>query len=228
MKLTTKNCIWVTGTGRSGTSLIAWILSELGWDMGVKVRPGGKTGYGEAPHVCRTNSQIIVALREAAPWIDDPDLNLAFRKPGDPKALPVPPYPVPTPDLVKKLSKRFEADLNSHKGKSFKDPRLKATFPIWTAANVLPDHVILCCRNFHETIESEERTGLGMIGRRPERAAQQLGALFQAILDAKVSYTVVQYPEIKDIEYCVSIFGNIFDIPEERLREVLSRCINKT
>lgn len=123
----------IIGEGRSGTSLTAHILKEMGVNMGDRLKGanhGNKDGYWENPDFVNMNIKII----------EDNEFDINQ-------------YPVPRPALVQarvedKYNKEIESLVKKYQRGVWgaKDPRFLYTYPLYEP--YLEDvHFVVCYRN---------------------------------------------------------------------------------
>jgi hypothetical protein len=206
--------IVVTGVGRSGTSLVALLYRELGFDPGGEWYPEWGAGL-EDPSVVELNSAIIralgvgIPLRDAPGWLQDlklpmpPAVRTFFRSRFEvlPEILTRRPsvrwerFPATVarfaPDLVR------EAQAHS----VVKDPRFCWTLPVWAASGASIDHVLVCLRNVDSMLRSWLR--MGRLNRGSWTATknafiQATGMCLSAVTDYDLDHAFVQFPHFVD------------------------------
>ena len=198
--------IVITGVGRSGTSFLAQVYRELGFDPGGRWLPAVSAGYED---------DEVVAANELVAH----DLGLLFL--GGPR--PAPPgrggllssrrgkgRPA-TPDQFDTIDpERVQPAVELHRDRVrkvaaehvvVKDPRFCWTMPVWLRAGAKIDHVVLSTRAMDAVIAS--RRAAGHLRYRTEAAATNeliyaLGVCLAAITEFDVPYSIVRFPHVLD------------------------------
>jgi hypothetical protein len=214
--------IIITGPGRGGTSLVASLYRELGFDPGGVWDPHANAGL-EDYEVVRANGHIIRDLRlsvlagrevgerlrsEHSDVLDDTPpprfrsrvrdavQGLAFRALGrDVEQLGLMPW------------ERFDAVVDRYRPRLLelasthpvvKDPRFCWTLGVWAAAGVGIEHVLLCLRNVDAMVES--RVAAGQILFKSKAGAKNamiygIGLCVASLHDHRIPYSIVQFPD---------------------------------
>jgi hypothetical protein len=127
-----RDCI-ILGSGRSGTSLAAGMLANVGYFMGDELWPGdvgNPKGYFEDRKVNSINDELLAPLTPAKParrlrrWIRTEGYPLSLSRwlavvPPD-SSIPCP------PEMIERIKAA-----TSHRPFCFKDPRFCYTLPLW-------------------------------------------------------------------------------------------------
>jgi hypothetical protein len=125
------NCL-ILGSGRSGTSLLAGMLSAAGYFMGDYLVPADESnprGYFEDDEVNAINEELLVPVTPPLDWPAYGWRWLAAVPVGTPLSCP--------PDIAERM-----AALTARSPFCFKDPRFCYTLPLWR--RFLSDPVFLC------------------------------------------------------------------------------------
>jgi hypothetical protein len=210
--------IVITGPGRSGTSFIARLYKELGFD------PGGEwvaeiEGGLESPAIVAINEEIIEALgvtpmgvpggvwrtvRHGGKALVPERYRAAIRRRA--KFLPWMRRAQPGmlrwqrfDQVVKRFSPRLEALAASHA--VCKDSRFLWTLPVWCAAGVPIQHVLISFRNLDATVKSRGR--MDSLRFTSESGARNsivygMGLTLLAVEEHRVPYSVVRFPDFLD------------------------------
>jgi len=200
--------IVITGVGRSGTSFLAQVYRELGFDPGGRWMPSVSAGYED---------DDVVAANELVAH----DLGLLFL--GGPRPMPPerarkgflaglrPRRLLASPDGFDTIEPGRIAPALDHHGERLrtlaathvvvKDPRFCWTMPVWLRAGAAIDHVVLSTRSMDAVIAS--RRAAGHLRYRTEAAATNellygLGVCVAALLDYDVPHSVVRFPHVLD------------------------------
>jgi hypothetical protein len=199
--------IVITGLGRSGTSLLAAIYRELGFDPGGTWFPEINAGL-EADPVVEANELIAQ------------DLGISFLGPGDRspgrfrmrlessrssalrRLLPRPYDPVDRDDaLAVAEARRDQLCAIAASLDVVKDPRFCWTLGVWGAAGAPIDHVVMTMRNLDAVVRSRRRAGHANF---PSDAAARdaftyaLGLCVSALHDHRIPHAAVRYPDLLD------------------------------
>jgi hypothetical protein len=126
-----KNCI-ILGSGRSGTSMVAGVLSKSGYYMGENLYPARDSnpkGFFEDPEINGINEEILAPYTSRKPWISG---NWFYqRQPlnyGQKWLVRLPLY------INVKANRKIEDRIKkviTQQPYCFKDPRFSYTLPIW-------------------------------------------------------------------------------------------------
>ena len=207
----------ITGPGRSGTSLIAKVYRELGFDPGGEWIEEINAGL-ESHEIVRANAKIMSDLgvgllgpprtplmpapvarawkRVAPVWVDT-RLRLLFSR---------------LPALVMRRRgfmrwDRFEDVVEKHRtalqalADSYdvmKDPRFCWTLDVWAAAGVEIDRVLLCVRALDASIRSRYAAGhLELVSGGEARTwtVYGLGLCMTAIANHRLAFRVLRFPD---------------------------------
>jgi hypothetical protein len=217
--------IVVTGPGRGGTSFIASLYRELGFDPGGEWFDDVNAGL-EDWDVVRANGAIIRELRvsvlasreagdkirrEHAEELDDvapPRIKTAIGNALRILALRILDRPTQEIDLMP--WDRFDEVVEHHRrrlqglGASrhvVKDPRFCWTLGVWAAAPVPIEHVVLCMRNLDAMVQSRIKAGqIAFRGIAPAKNsfAYGLGLCLSSLHDYRIPYSIVQFPDFLD------------------------------
>ena len=244
--------IVITGPGRSGTSLIAQIYRELGFDPGGVWIPEYNAGY-EDHDIVTANSGIIRDLRITA-LADSYGNEMLRREIRDPTDPPRPKLSWWLGTKAARLAERWlgrRADpLELISWESFdeivearraaltemarrfqvaKDPYFCWTLAAWAAAGAQIEHVLVCVRNFDAMVESRFAAGQLFFSSRSgakNSFAYGLGLCMMAIYEHRLSHSVVRFPDF--LKEPVSLFEALrFPTPVtyERFHEAFSRIV---
>jgi hypothetical protein len=207
--------IIITGPGRSGTSVLAQLYKELGFD------PGGEwfteiQGGLEPPEVVEVNEEILEALG-LSPMGAPGGGRRRVRRAG--KAMIPPRYRAwlryalrrmpwmgsSQPSLMRwedldqtvaEFAPRLHAIAQRYR--VTKDPRFFWTLPVWAAAQVPIDHVLISIRNLDATVKSRARMdSLRFHGESGARNSviYGLGLTLYGLEDHGIPYSLVRFPD---------------------------------
>jgi hypothetical protein len=177
--------IVITGPGRSGTSFLARLYLELGFDPGGAWDGKIRAGFEEAETVA-LNTEICGALQ--APMGNPPSAPLGSQR----------------WDLVGDLAKQHRSRLHeiAEKHEVVKDPRFCWTLGVWLEAGVPIEHVVLAFRRVDDVIESAGHAGMvAMPGSEQERnlmrsvRVYRMGSLVTTVGDYDVANTILWFPK---------------------------------
>jgi hypothetical protein len=177
--------IVITGSGRSGTSMMADLYKKLGFDPGggwdKKIRAGR-----EAPEIVEINNQLNIDLQ--APIKAQQSTSVGQQR----------------WDLVPALAEKYGPRLRelSNKFEVVKDPRFSWTLRVWFEAQANIDHVIVMMRRVDDVMKSARYAGMA----RQEPSDEQrnlpkavlmyrIGSMLTAIGDYKIPSTTIWFPE---------------------------------
>ena len=212
--------IVITGVGRSGTSFLAQVYRELGFDPGGRWLPAVSAGYED---------DEVVAANELVAH----DLGLLFL--GGPRPMPpkrvgdgllsaLRPRRPSGPDLFDTIRPdRIQPAVDHHRDRLqsvaathtvVKDPRFCWTMPVWLRAGAAIDHVVLSTRAMDAVIAS--RRAAGHLRYRTEAAATNeliyaLGVCLDAIAEHDVNHSIVRFPHVLD---CPETLASTLPFPE--------------
>lgn len=200
--------IVITGVGRSGTSFVAQVYRELGFDPGGKWLASVNAGF-EDDEVVSANELVAHDLgllflggpRPAPPGSAGGGLLASLKARGRPAS----------PDQFDTIEpSRLQPAVDRHRDQLrrvaashpvVKDPRFCWTMPVWLLAGASIDHVVLSTRAMDAVIAS--RRAAGHLRYRTEAAATNeliyaLGVCFAALSEHDVPHSVVRFPHILD------------------------------
>jgi hypothetical protein len=211
----------ITGPGRSGTSVIAQMYKELGFDPGGEWFEDVRAGL-EDPEIVRLNEDILRALgagrraRSAPPPLVSKTARgvirfamsatvaqdvLAHRRGfhGMKRGVLSPIHWDRVDAAVSVFGTRVR-ELASARS-VVKDPRFSWTLGVWLLSGADIEHVLVCVRDPCSMARS--RVEAGHIPSRWERAARDafvyaLGACLEAISARNVPYDMVRFPDFLD------------------------------
>lgn len=206
--------IVVTGLGRSGTSLIALLYRELGFDPGGEWYEHMDAGL-ENPDVVTLNSRIIRGLGVGYPLRELPGWarGLEERLPGRAAAALRGWFEV-TPEIwsrrpavrwqrfdsvVRGLAPRLVAVARART--VAKDPRFCWTLGTWAAAGAPIDHVLVCLRNVDSVIGSRVRLGdlsPGSWSASRNAMIMAAGMCLTSIHDHGLEHAILRFPAFLD------------------------------
>ena len=170
--------IIITGTGRSGTSLLAKILKDLGFDI--------HGGWDEEINAGLEDSRVVSLNMKMLADLGCSDPALGWDSFRPKKGF-----------LIKKIYQGTINDLNSSLVAA-KDPRFSITLPIWLKNGAKIDQVIVSLRPLEEVYQSK-------IKYRPRFSSKprswwlkhlqwQVGFLMKTISDYNIPSLIVNYP----------------------------------
>ena len=210
--------IVITGPGRSGTSLIAKLYLELGFDPGGSWIPSTNAGLEET-EVVRANLLIMrdLGFGVLGPPVSSSPLTrpvLALWKRIAPARIErrVNRIVYRLPTFVSRRRgfmrwDRFQQVVEKHRSylhevarerEVVKDPRFMWTLGIWAAAGVEIDHVLVCVRPLNAMIKS--RAAAGHLSYHPQAETRTalvygLGLCMTAIYDNRFPHSIQQFPD---------------------------------
>jgi hypothetical protein len=246
--------IVIAGQGRSGTSLIARIYKELGFDPGGEWDPTANMGFETAP-VHAANEQIIEALGMGEPgrrfrFIPDNRLPVSVKRRGKrllPPALrerliwlaKQPPWRSATAlslvdwerfdDTVSRLRPVLHEVARNRP--VAKDPRFSWTLPVWVAAEVPIEHVVVCVRSVDAVID--RRMHYKWIPPRSRVAAKNwfvfgLGVCMTTIYDYRLSHGMLRFPGfVDDPDEVFAALRFPEEVTRERFGEAFARSVRR-
>jgi len=246
--------IVITGQGRSGTSLIAKLYKELGfdpggvwfdetrsglededivtangyilWDLGVSV----DTDRFSGDRIERRNLQGALtpvgrARAYVGSWLDVVVRALLDR--GDDLTL----VPWSRMDAV---AARYTSSLRglAESHAVAKDPRFCWTLAAWAKSGAAIDHVLVCVRNVDAMVRS--RMLAQQVVFRTESAAKNsyvyaMGLLMTAIHDFRLPYSVIQFPDfLDDPDALYDVLRFPAPVDRERFRDAWTRVVDRS
>jgi len=187
--------IVITGVGRSGTSYLARVYRELGFDPGGHWQPDINAGL-EADDVVSANERLAR------------DLGLRFF--GAPTRSPLgrwmpqrrSAYHGVDPETIAALAAEYGEELRALAGRAVaKDPRFCWTMAVWAAAGASIDHVVISVRAMDAIVDSRVAAGHLRFGPRHvavNELVHGLGLCVAAVVDHRLPYSVVRFPDYLD------------------------------
>lgn len=212
--------IVITGPGRSGTSFLASLAHQLGFDVGGGWSERLAAGR-EAGPIVQVNDEIIRELGAEGLWRMQAvgerravERRLAAAGKGMPRALRGPAGTVVRRLLGTSLARdrsglRWD-DLDSvtarHRDRLralaaeheiVKDPRFGWTLPVWVAAGAAPSHVLVSLRDLSAMVGSRERAEPTLTDASAARNAivYSVGLCLTTLYDAGIEHSVVRFPD---------------------------------
>jgi hypothetical protein len=204
--------IVLTGPGRSGTSLLALLYRELGFDPGGRWRDEVRAGLedrrcvdlnqavldamGTSPNGRRGDvpPQVRASLRHIVPKGLRQRARQHFRSRTPQRTIP----PVRwsrVPDVVDQLGSSLRA--YAAQTAVVKDPRFCFTLGVWLASGAPIDHVVVTVRDSAASAASRVKADLSKFADEDTMRTSTvlgLGALFDTLLSADVPYRVLRFP----------------------------------
>ena len=213
--------IVITGVGRSGTSFLAQVYRELGFDPGGRWLPAVSAGY-EDDEVVAANELVahdLGLLFLGGPRPMPPkragDGFLAGLRPRRPTSSPEH-FDTIEPDRIGPVADRHQDRLQGVAANHVvvKDPRFCWTMPVWLQAGAAIEHVVLSTRTMDAVIAS--RRLAGHLRYRTEAAATNeliyaLGVCLSAISEHEVPHSIVRFPHVLD---CPEQLASTLPFPE--------------
>lgn len=238
--------IVITGPGRSGTSILAQLYKELGFD------PGGEWvadihGGLEPPDIVDVNERILDAVgvspmgapgggrarirhagKALVPMRHQASLRRALRR--------LPWMGAAQPSLMRwenltETAARFTPELARLAGRYTvtKDPRFFWTLPVWAEANAPIEHVLVSIRDLDATVKSRGRMdSLRFHGESGARnsIAYGLGLTLFALEDHHIPYSLVRFPDfLTDPDTVLTAARFPQPVDEARFREVFREIV---
>ncbi len=197
----------ITGLGRSGTTFLAHVFKNAGYDLGdvntEEIGVNGPTGGGmEHEEFTRVNMRLQSCIRSL--WTSE---NTKESKPPSIEEMLIIGRPM--------FNQKWPFVL--------KDPRFCDTSWIWHAAGYRPKHLFLCMRNPYERIASvQEMTKLKTVEEQHhialiQKTYYQYFSVYSTqllCLENDIPLTLVHYPRIgKDKEYAEKILSPFIKNP---------------
>jgi hypothetical protein len=210
--------IVVTGPGRSGTSFLARLYAELGFDPGGRWEPAVNAGF-EDKEIVETNLQLAkemgVSIRErrggrtlqalgTAVHLSEGRVSSKLRRPVA-RAVDALRYSRQTPDLmhwdsVEAVARRHGENLRSlaKVRQVAKDPRFSFTLRAWLASGAEIDSVVFTIRPLDAMADSRVR--VRMYSDRARDWARHnycygIGLLWTAAAEYRLPMSVLRYPD---------------------------------
>ena len=200
--------IVITGVGRSGTSFLAQVYRELGFDPGGRWQPAINAGY-EDDEVVSANELVAHDLGllflggpRPMPRVKGVRGRLAsVRAHGRPAARDQ--FDTIDPRRLAPAVERHQDNLRKVAATHdvVKDPRFCWTMPVWLRSAAAIDHVVLSTRSMDAVIGS--RRSAGHLRYRTESAASNeltyaLGVCLGAIAEHEIPHSIVRFPHVVD------------------------------
>jgi hypothetical protein len=206
--------IVVTGVGRSGTSLVALLYRELGFDPGGDWYPEWGAGL-EHPGVVELNTELLRALGVGFPLRDAPEWmrHAMSRLPPAAGRFLRSRFEVLPEILTHRPAVRWErfTGVVSRYGPALveeakrhrvvKDPRFCWTLPAWAAAGAPIEHVLITLRNVDSMLRSWIRMGRlepGSWAATKTAFIQAAGMCLTAVHDYELEHDIVRFPRFVD------------------------------
>jgi hypothetical protein len=231
--------IIITGLGRSGTSALAKLYRELGFDPGGGWTPEVNAG-AEHPEFYPLNNKLaaelgmsmVNPLPQKSPAPTGRRSRQPFRKPSAaaaPKA--------PRVSLAK--WKRFDEVVARHRDTMVelaartpvvKDPRFAFTLPLWLAAGAPIEHVTITMRAMSDIVASRSSAGLTKFTPSELRNSLTygLGMIVATVTEHDVSHAFVKFPDfISDPEGLYAALRFPEPVPFDRFAQVAGRVLQK-
>jgi len=216
--------IVITGPGRSGTSVIALIYRELGFDPGGKWLAQVNAGF-EAPEVVKLNNAIIEDLG-IAPLIKGHRPGIRYRHPrlasfADSASLLLPQWLVEKAKAILesydrqgqlKLARweRFEDVVSKYRttlrevsrsNAVIKDPRFCWTLMVWAAAGAQVDYVVMCIRALDSMVRSRLAAGhlkTKSLGDAKNSLVYAMGMCFSTLYSYDIPHSILKFPDFTE------------------------------
>lgn len=235
--------IVLTGPGRSGTSLLALLYHELGFDPGgrwndevragledercVELNQAVLDGMGASPNGRRGDVPPAVrsTLRRLVPQGMRQRARQRFRERTPQRTLP----PVRwsrVPDIVERLGPQLRA--YAEETAVVKDPRFCFTLGVWLASGARIDHVVVTVRDSAASASSRVSADLSKFADDDLMRTSTvlgLGTLFDVLLNTDVPHRVLRFPSWPgDVDNLATLpFPGAESVPTERVRTAVER-----
>jgi len=213
--------IIITGPGRSGTSVVARLYRELGFDPGGQWDPSIRAGL-EEPDITEVNN-LITAKLGCDPLIRGHGPGILYRYPYVKGFAHAMGRILPRP-LLSKVTKLFcpkrdrtgqlrlinweridnvvetyKTTLQelSHSHVVVKDPRFSWTLPVWAAAGAQIDHVVLCIRALDSMVRSRLKAGhleTRLLAEVKNSLIYGTGVCLTGLYSYDIQHSIVQFP----------------------------------
>lgn len=200
--------IVVTGLGRSGTSFVAALYRELGFEPGGRWFPEVRAGL-EDHEVVRLNEQLV---RDLGVGVPERELSPRLRKVGEwapwlwrrrQRLQPLPETFGLRPQVAWERFPRVVARYGPRLRKAaaervvVKHPRFCWTIGVWAAAGAEIDHVLVCLRNLDAILASRRKAGMLEPTDRSRNAfLYGLGLCIQSLVDHDIPHDFVRFPRM--------------------------------
>ncbi len=210
--------IVVTGPGRSGTSLVASLYRELGFDPGGEWIAETNAGF-ESWDVVIANSRILSDLRCSTLTNREADRRIRRSIAGEVDGQPLRGVRTAVQTVARKalgqsdqglelvpwarfdeVVEKHAASLRAIAGEHavVKDPRFCWTIGAWAHAGAQIDHVLVCVRNMRSVVESRLRAHHIMFKDATEATnafIYGMGVCMTSLHDYRIPYDIVQFPD---------------------------------
>jgi hypothetical protein len=210
--------IVVTGVGRSGTSMIAALYEELGFDTGGRWVDSINAGL-EDPHVVDANESLMADLnlfgakRSIVPpaWKRTVKRHVSADRIQQARGILARGPHLPTRATLQLLDwDRIDEVVDEHGARLrelsadravVKDPRFRYTLEVWLRANADISHVLLSLRELDAAMKSKVAAGYERDHAGPELRnwlIYGLGLCMSSLLAHRVPFDVVHFPDFLD------------------------------
>lgn len=194
--------IIITGSGRSGTSILTYILFKLGCDFGKT-----QMNFSRIKNAGCETHEIVIINRKIVPRVNSAhqDTWLSPRKRAERMS--------PHKETMIKLSKSI---------KFVKDPRFSKTLESWIMAGANIDLVIICLRDPWDVAKSAKRTG-GAISKRfsvhegHQEALARIGNLYYLLKKYNIPFVEVMYPDDYLVKEPLEKLANTLNIDKNKM-----------
>jgi hypothetical protein len=235
-----RRMIIITGLGRSGTSAVARLYQELGFDPGGAWFPEMNAGL-EDHAIVRLNEGVVKGLGIGVPerelpaaWERIPE---SIRRAGRRRFQILHETFSLRPEV---RWERFDSTVGRY-GPALreaartrpvaKDPRFAWTLGVWAAAGAVLDHVVLCMRDLDAVVRSRVRVGRDD----PQRATRsknaliyKLGLCLSAIHEWRLPHSVLRFPDfVNDPEGLYRTLPFPEPVTEEAFRAAFDHVIHR-
>lgn len=244
--------IVITGPGRSGTSVIALLYKELGFDPGGTWIPSVEAGL-EDRHIVELNHAIIndlgmetllrmgAGLRYRYPRLHE---LLRFtrlllpRRAANLVSSRMVNYKVSDEvellrwerfdEVVKKYGLVIRDKARSHE--VVKDPRFCWTLMVWAASGARIDHVLVCIRSLDSMVKSRFLAGhmkTESIGKARNSLAYGIGLCMTALYTYSIRHHIVRFPDfLHDPQNLYEVLRFPRAVKYEQFLEVFHRVVD--
>jgi hypothetical protein len=187
--------IVITGVGRSGTSYLASVYRELGFDPGGRWQPDINAGL-ESDDVVAVNERLArdLGLR----FFGAPPRSAVRRwLPHRPRS-----FHGVDPADVEALAAEHGEELRALSARAVvKDPRFCWTLAVWAAAGACIEHVVISVRAMDAVVDSRVAAGHLRFGARRvvvNELIHGLGLCVAAVTDHRLPHAIVRFPDYLD------------------------------
>jgi hypothetical protein len=205
--------IIITGTGRSGTSILVKILVEYGLPYPTQIWSEKYRAGMEIREIAHLSEMIFGNLGDKEGFFN-PNTFIPLEK-------------------IKEFGKRFKTAILEIKRKTMwlKDPRFSKILELW-ALNEVVDHLVICYRDVELAAKSAFETGLAINLRKVTKVDEvyadfmfRLGYLFHIALKYNIPYTVIKCPD--DFLEGLPKLVNVFNLNPQRLKKICNEIFIK-